>query len=108
MKNYKLDKEIKKRMERELRQYYDNKKKLEILKNTTAETRRLAYLEERLKYVENVYNRLKPFEREVYNLIFKENCDSLYCETSKNISKTTYYNILNKSILYLAEEWGEA
>ena len=102
----KLDKEIKKRMERELRQYYDNKKKIEKLKDKIS-TRRLLYLEERVHYVENVYNKLRPFEQEVYKLIFLKNFSSTYCETHKNISKTTYYNIFNKSIYYLAEEWGE-
>ena len=106
MKSYKLDKEIKKRMERELRQYYDNKKKIEKLKDKIS-TRRLLYLEERVHYVENVYNKLRPFEQEVYKLIFLKNFSSTYCETHKNISKTTYYNIFNKSIYYLAEEWGE-
>ena len=125
MSNYKLPKELKKQMEKELRQYYYNKKKLNRLKQDIIEkketsvdptgnkitklesTRSLIYLEERVHYVENVYNRLRPFEQEVYNLIFKENCDSMYCENIKRISKTTYYNILNKSIYYLAEEWGE-
>lgn len=124
MQNYKLPKEIKNMMERELRQYYDNKKKINRLKTLYAEekprtqdptgqkvssfenTRSLVYLEERLHYVENVYNRLKPFEQEVYNLIFKENCDYTYCRQMKNIAKITYYNIFNKSIYLLAEEWG--
>lgn len=125
MQNYKIPKELKKRMERELRQYYYNKKKLNKLKNdiineknktkdptgTTVtkveSTRSLLYLEERIEYVENVYNKLRPFEQEVYDLIFKEGCDFTYCETNKNVSRTTYYNILNKSVYLLAEEWGE-
>ena len=108
MQSYKLPKELKKRMERELRQYYDNKKKLERLKASYEQgTRRFVYIEERLHYVENVYNSLKPFEKEVYDLIFKENCDSLYCETIKNINRATYYNIFNKSLYKLAMEWGE-
>ena len=124
MPNYKLPKELKNKMERELRQYYDNKKKLDRLKTMFAEeklitkdptgqkvasfenTRSLVYLEERLHYVENVYNRLSSFEQEVYNLIFKEKANVLYCE-NKNISRSTYYNILNKSTYFLAEEWGE-
>lgn len=105
MSNYKLPKDIKNRMERELRQYYDNKRKLDKLKMKS--TRELLYLEERILYVENVYSRLKPFEQEVYKLIFKEGCDSVYCEVNKGISKSTYYNIINKSIYFLAEEWGE-
>lgn len=112
MSNYKLPKDIKNLMERELRQYYYNKKKLEILKKqfekaSPGGSRRLEYLEERLYYVENVYKRLKPFEQDVYNLIFKEQCNATYCQIIKNIDKTTYYNIFNKSIYYLAEEWGE-
>lgn len=124
MPNYKLPKELKNRMERELRQYYDNKKKLDRLKNsiiqeknvskdptghkvsTFENTRSLVYLEERLHYVENVYQRLNPFEQEVYDLIFKQKANVVYCE-NKNISRSTYYNIMNKSIYYLAEEWGE-
>lgn len=112
MLSYRLPKETKKLMERELRQYYDNKRKLDKLKNTVKlshnnSSRSLIYLEERLSYVENVFKRLKPFEQEVYNLIFKEQCDYVYCQQVKNISKITYYNIYNKSIYYLAEEWGE-
>ena len=112
MLSYRLPKETKKIMERELRQYYDNRKKLDKLKNAIGlnvdnSSRCLIYLEERLFYVENVYKRLKPFEKEVYNLIFKEQCDYMYCQQVKNISKITYYNIYNKSIYYLAEEWGE-
>lgn len=132
MPNYKLSKELKKRMEKELRQYWDNVHKLEILEkeiieetssgdgqprsNTTSDptsqkalklisTRSLALLSERILYVSKTINRLKPFEKDIFNLIFKENKDWLYCETMKGVSKTTYYNIMNKSIYYLAEEW---
>lgn len=125
MPNYKLPRELKNKMERELRQYYDNKKKLDKLKIMLAQekpktkdptgykvatfenTRSLVYLEERLHYVETVYKRLKPFEQEVYNLIFKEQCDATSCKVFNNIDKSTYYNILNKSTYFLAEEWGE-
>lgn len=107
MSNYKLPKDIKNKMERELRQYYYNKKKLERLKQNKENTRSLMYLEERLIYVENVYIQLKPFEQKVYDLIFKENCNPTYCETMETISKSTYYNVFNKSIKLLAEEWGE-
>lgn len=132
MANYKLSRELKKRMEKELRQYWDNVHKLEQLKkeiieetasgdgqprsNTTSDptsqkalklisTRSIALLSERILYVTKTINRLKPFEQDIFNLIFKENKDWLYCETMKNVSKTTYYNIMNKSIYYLAEEW---
>lgn len=107
MSKYKLSKEVKQRMERELRQYNYNKDKLERLKKEKNNTRRLLYLEERLQYVENAYKRLKPFEQKVYDKIFKTNYNAVYCEANEGISKTTYYNVLNKSIYYLAEEWGE-
>lgn len=103
-----ISKDIKKRMEREFKQYWDNKKKLqELLIKSVAPTRVLLYLEQRITYIENVINNLKPFELDVFYLIFKEKCDWLYCETNYNISKSTYYNIFNKSIRLLAEEWGE-
>lgn len=134
MPNYKLSKDLKKRMEKELRQYWGNIKKIEQLEkeiieesgtgntqgktNVTSDptsqkvlklisTRSLILLNQRIMYVANTINRLKPFEKEIFNLIFRENRDCLYCETMKGISKTTYYNIMNKSIYYLAEEWGE-
>ena len=134
MPNYKLSKDLKKRMEKELRQYWGNIKKIEQLEkeiieesgtrntqgktNVTSDptsqkvlklisTRSLILLNQRIMYVANTINRLKPFEKEIFNLIFRENRDWLYCETMKGISKTTYYNIMNKSIYYLAEEWGE-
>ena len=134
MPNYKLSKDLKKRMEKELRQYWGNIKKIEQLEkeiieesgtgntqgktNVTSDptsqkvlklisTRSLILLNQRIMYVANTINRLKPFEKEIFNLIFRENRDWLYCENMKGISKTTYYNIMNKSIYYLAEEWGE-
>ena len=112
MAGYKIPKELRNRMERELRQYYDNKKKLDKLKkqfevDESNSSRSLLYLEERLHYVEITYKRLKPYEQNVYNLIFKEQCDPTYCETIENISRSTYYNVFNKSITLLAEEWGE-
>lgn len=103
----KLSKEVKKRMEREFKQYWDNKKKLEQLKQSSQSSRAILLCEERMKYIENVMKQLNPFELQVFHYIFKECCDCIYCETTYNISKSTYYNIYNKSIRLLAEEWGE-
>lgn len=94
-------------MEREIRQYEHNKKKLERLKLKEKDTRRYIYLEERLQYVETAYNLLRPDEQKVYNMIFKERCNWLYCQTVYNIDKNTYYNTYNKSLYFLAQEWGE-
>lgn len=108
MTSYKLPKEIKKKMEREIKQYYENKKILDTLKqNPKIATRRYLYIEQRLQYVENVYNKLKPSEKQIYDLIFKNNCNWLYCQTVHNISKICYYSVYNKSLYYLAEEFGE-
>lgn len=106
----KISKEFKNIMERELRQYWDNKKKIDGLKQDSsklASTRSILYCQERVNYIENVIKRLDDFEKDIFYLIFKEGCDSKYCETMHNISRWTYYNVYNKSIRYLAEEWGE-
>ena len=109
---YKLSKDVKRNMERELRQYYTNKKELEDLKkgidgSNTICTRRFLYLERRIIYVENVFNKLDSSEQEIYNYIFKLGYNWLYCQMNKNITKDTYYNVFNKATYLLAQEWGE-
>lgn len=106
----KLPKELKNRMERELRQYWDNIKKIKKLEkeiieesnnsneqyrsNTTSDptsqkaikllsTRSIIVLNERILYVSKAIKRLKPFEQEVFYMIFKNNYDCTYCETMK-------------------------
>lgn len=103
---YKLPKEIKRRMEKEIRQYDFNKQKLEDLK-AKGTSRQLLYIEERLYHVETAYNQLREEEKAIYSLIFKSNCNWLYCQTIHNIDKDTYYNVYNKSLYFLAQEWGE-
>ncbi len=106
--NNKLNKQVKKFMDRELRQYKTNKKKIIRFEEKNTEASRIILLiKERIEYIENVIKQLNPFEKEVFNLIFFEGRDWLYCEVNKNISKSTYYNIYNKIINLLAEEWGE-
>ena len=104
----KLSKEFKILMERELRQYKDNKRLLNRLKvNNATPSRAILICEDRMKYVENVIERLTPFEKQMYDYIFNKNYDWKYCETHFNISRSTYYNIYNKCINLLTEEWGE-
>lgn len=106
----KIPKELKNKMEKELRQYWDNVDKLDrlerdiieesggndgqprsnITSDTTSQkamkimsTRSILVLHERILYVKRTIDRLKPFEREVFYMIFKDNCDCLYCETMK-------------------------
>ena len=134
MYKYKLPKDLKKRMDRELRQYWLNKQKLEHLEleiiessspkdnqyNTNSisdstsqkaikliSTRSILYCKERISYIENVINRLNSFEKQMFENIFKNGYDWLYCETIYHVSKSTYYNVYNKCIYFLAEEWGE-
>lgn len=103
--NYKLPKELKLRMIREIKQYEQNKKKLQSLQQKS--TRQYLYLEERLFYVEKAYMNLSESEKNVYNKIFKEGCNWKFCQTIFNIDKDTYYKVFNKSLYLLAEEWGE-
>ncbi len=106
MSDYKLSKELKKQMERELRQYTENKHIFETVQNNIS-TRTMLIIAQRIKYVENVYSNLKDFEKQIFNFIFVQHKDCLYCERNHNISKSTYYNILNKCVILLAQEWGE-
>lgn len=108
----KLSLTSKKFYERELRQYWQNKEKLNRLLSRQTQgnfvnSRTIIYLEEHIKYIETIIQKLKPFEQEIFELIFKKNLDWLTCKTEKNIDKNTYYKIFNKSIYMLAEEFGE-
>lgn len=134
MFNNKISKELKKKMEKELRQYWQNKKKLQelelniieesassdgqpgsnLISDSTSQkaiklvsTRSILFCRERILYVENVIKQLNEFEKRVFKLIFKDGCDWNYCYSNYNISRSTYYNIYNKCIRLLAEEWGE-
>lgn len=108
----KLSKLSKKFYERELRQYWQNKKRLTNLLNKAdktpkANTRAILYMQQRIENVETVIKKLNKSEEEIFLMIFKENSNWLYCKTKRNISKYTYYNVFNKSIKLLAQEFGE-
>ena len=104
----KLPKEIKRYYERELKQYSQNKKRLErALQENRTSTRTILFLENRINNIETVIKQLNDFEQEVFDMIFNKKYDWLYCKTMKNIDKNTYYNILNKCIYMLAQEEGE-
>ena len=82
MKYNKLSKESKKFYERELRQYWKNKSKIsnlltkkeKCLNSDSMSSRTIIYLQERIENIETVINRLTPFEKEVFLMIFKDNC----------------------------------
>lgn len=104
----KLPKETKKYLERELRQYKENKKRLQqLLSSKKANMRVVLFLENRINNIEAVIRQLDSFEKEVFDMIFIKRYDWLYCKEIKNIGKYTYYNILNKIIYMLAKEEGE-
>ena len=104
---YKLHKELKEKMLTEIEQYDYNLKLFKQLQKNNENTRRLLYIEHRLNCVENAYNQLDPFEKEVYKYIFHNHYNWLYCESMKQINKNTYYHVYNKSLYLLAKEIGE-
>lgn len=103
-----LSKEMKKLMEREFRQYKENKRLLNSLNEDSENpSRAILICKKRIDYIEYIYNSLTPFEKQMYDYIFNKNYDWSYCETHFNISKSTYYNLYNKFLNSLAKEWGK-
>lgn len=80
-------------------------KAIRIINKTS--TRRLLTIESRLKAIEKVFDRLIDEDMEVVKLIFKEGKSQIYTEMHNNISKDTYYNVMNKTIWLVAKELGE-
>ena len=109
MSNAKMPIEVKKYYKRELYQYKKNKERLDdiIINKQKANTRNILFLQQRLENIETVISKLDSFEKEVFDMIFNQNMDWLYCKNFKRIDKSTYYNIINKCIYLLAEEEGE-
>jgi len=133
--NYKVPRKVKKLMEIELYQYWDNKKELQELQidiieaspeppdgqpkgnsisNSTEQkaiklrtSRSIIILEKRLKYIENAIARLNESEKEVFKVIFKDRYSQKMAETYKYISSDTYYNVYRKIIYFTALEFGE-
>jgi len=133
--NYKVPFWVKKKMENELYQYWDNKKELKELQqdildespapadgqprgnmtsNPTEQkairlrtSRTILAVERRLKYVENAIARLNPEEQEVFEIIFKEKHNQKMAETYRYVTKHTYYTVYNKIIYFTALEFGE-
>ena len=133
--SYKVPRWVKKKMENELYQYWDNKKELEEMQrdiiesspnppdgqprgnatsNTTEQkaiklrtSRTILAVERRLKYIENAVARLNEDEKKVFEIIFKEKHNQKMAETYKYISSDTYYNVYRKIIYYTAVEFGD-
>lgn len=133
--SYKVPRWVKKKMENELYQYWDNQKELKELQddiinsspeppdgqprgnltgNSTEQktikmrtSRTILTIERRLKYIENATDRLNEEEKKVFEIIFKEKHNQKMAETYKYISSDTYYNVYRKIIYYTAVEFGE-
>lgn len=133
--SYKVPRWVKKKMENELYQYWDNEKELKELQNDIIEsspepsdgqprsnvtsnlteqkaiklrtTRTILVIERRLKYIENAIARLNNDEKKIFEIIFKEKHNQKMAETYKYVSKDSYYNTYNKIIYYTAVEFGE-
>ena len=133
--NYKVPRWVKKKIENELYQYWDNKKELEEMQrdiiesspeppdgqprgNSTSNTteqkaiklrtsRSILAVERRLKYIENAIARLNEDEKKIFEVIFKERCSQKIAETYKYISSDTYYNVYRKIIYFTAVEFGD-
>lgn len=133
--NYKVPRWVKKKIENELYQYWDNKKELEEMQrdiiesspeppdgqprgnsvsNTTEQkaiklrtSRSILAVERRLKYIENAIARLNEDEQKIFEIIFKERHNQKMAETYKYISSDTYYNVYRKIIYYTAVEFGD-
>lgn len=133
--NYKVPRWVKKKIENELYQYWDNKKELEEMQrdiiegspeppdgqprgNSTSNTteqkaiklrtsRSILAVERRLKYIENAIARLNEDEQKIFEIIFKERHNQKMAETYRYISKDSYYNTYNKIIYFTAVEFGD-
>lgn len=133
--NYKVPRWVKKKIENELYQYWDNKKELEEMQKDIIESspeppdgqpkgnsisnsteqkaiklrtsRSILAMERRLKYIENAVARLNEEEKRIFEIIFKERHNQKMAETYKYISSDSYYNVYRKIIYYTAIEFGE-
>lgn len=132
---YKVPRWVKKRVETELYQYYDNKILLKEFEEDTLEassyndgqprgnetsdttavkaikladrsTRVLIETERRLRYVENAIKRLNSEEKQIFEYIFKDGYNQVLAQMYKYVSKDSYYNTYNKIIYYTAIEFG--
>lgn len=133
--NYKVPKDVRKKIENELYHYWDNKKELEELQRDILEespepqdgqprgnetsnpteqkaiklrtTRSILAIERKLQYIENAISRLDNSEKEIFLIIFKYKYSQKRAETYKYISYDTYYNVYRKIIYFTALEFGE-
>lgn len=102
MKNkYKIPWHVRQYVKKELMDYKSNKKLIGKCKNSTREII-LANL--RLQQIDNVLDRLNKEDREAAELIFIDKYTQSSAEIAKGLSKSAYYNAMNKVIYLTAVE----
>lgn len=102
---YKMAWHIRQFVKAELMDYTKNKKMLESCSSRTS-TRAILIGSERIAKIENVLERLNEEDRAAFEIIFIQKYTQAGAETSKNISKSAYYNTMNKVIYLVACEMG--
>lgn len=75
--------------------------------NERMSTKRMIKIEKNIAAIERAFKRLPDEEMKVVELIFKKGQSQIYTEVNNNVSKDTYYNIMNKTIYITAIEMGE-
>ncbi len=73
----------------------------------TISTKRMIKIQKNINAIEKAFKKLPDEEMEVVELIFKKGQNQIYTEMNNNISKDTYYNVMNKTIYITAIEMGE-
>ena len=133
-KNYKVPKHIRNYIKSELYNYEKNKRKLKELQddiinasatndgqprgNQTSDTtfqkteklitsRSILIVTDKINKIERALDKLDKLDREVVEIIFFKGHNQVYAQMYDNISKDTYYDIMNKIIYLAAVEYGE-
>ena len=96
--NYKIPWHIRQYVKQELLDYKKNKK---LFAKCKGNTRGLLLLKIRLEQIETVFNSLNKEDREAAELIFIDKYTQSGAEIAKGLSKSAYYNAMNK-VIYLA------
>lgn len=99
--NYKVPWHVRQYVKRELMDYDKN---LKLLDECQGNTRGLLLISKRLTKIANVIERLNEDDREAAEIIFILKYSQAGAEIAKGISKSAYYNAMNKIIYLTAKE----
>jgi hypothetical protein len=104
MKNkYNVPWHIRQFVKAELMEYKNNKR---ILEKYTGDTRTLLIAHTRINQIETVFTNLNKEDREAGEAIFIDKYTQSGAEVAKGLSKSAYYNAMNKIIYLTAKEMG--